>query len=84
MQTDDPKNAREAWWKEQTKDGDPVGAPYLAWEAFEAGYRAGAGAETERCAAIVSLARFGEIDGDLRSIIHRIEMNTPAVKDEVE
>lgn len=28
--------------------------------------------ERQRCAAIVQLAREGEIDGDLRSIIHRI------------
>ena len=30
-------------------------------------------AERERCAAIVQLARHGEIDGDLRCIIARIE-----------
>lgn len=29
--------------------------------------------ERERCAGIVKCARFGEIDGDLRSLIHRIE-----------
>lgn len=29
--------------------------------------------ERERCAAIVQAAREGEIDGDLRSIIHRIK-----------
>lgn len=81
MQTDDPKNARELWWKELTKQGDPARRSNLSWEAFEAGYRAGADAEIERCSAIVSLARFGEIDGDFRSLIHRIESNTPAVKD---
>jgi hypothetical protein len=81
MQTDDPKNAREIWWKALIKQGDPSLRANLTWEAFEAGYRAGAGAETERCAAIVSLARFGEIDGDFRSIIHRIEMNSPATKE---
>ena len=81
MQADDPKNAREGWWGELSKKGDPLHQTDL-FKAFEAGYRAGAGAEIERCAAIVSLARFGEIDGDLRSIIHRIESNTPAVKDD--
>jgi hypothetical protein len=30
-------------------------------------------AERERCAGIVQLAREGEIDGDFRSIIHRIK-----------
>ena len=29
--------------------------------------------ERKRCAAIVQAARHGEIDNDLRSIIHRIE-----------
>ncbi len=39
-------------------------------------------AETERCAAIVQLAREGEIDQDFRSIIHRIESHSPAAKDD--
>lgn len=30
-------------------------------------------AERERCAAVVQLAREGEIDGDFRSLIHRIK-----------
>lgn len=30
-------------------------------------------AERDRCAAIVQLAREGEIDGDFRSLIHRIK-----------
>lgn len=84
MQPEDPKNAREAWWKELTKQGDPARRTNLSWEAFEAGYRAGADAELTRCAAIVSLARFGEIDTDFRSIIYRIESHCPALKDKDE
>jgi len=34
-------------------------------------------AERARCAEIVQLARFGEIDGDFRSLIHRIENPDP-------
>lgn len=42
-------------------------------EIFEAGIEAGMNAERKRCADIVQLARDGEIDGDFRSIIHRIK-----------
>lgn len=41
----------------------------------------GRSAETERCRRIVERARFDEIDGDFRSIIHRIESHTPAEAD---
>lgn len=34
--------------------------------------------ERARCAAIVQRAREGEIDGDLRSIIHRIQTGGPS------
>ena len=40
--------------------------------------RAAVDAERERCAEIVSLARFGEGDRDFRSIIHAIESQIPA------
>lgn len=35
-------------------------------------------AERERCSRIVERARFGEIDTDFRSIIHRIDSQLPA------
>jgi hypothetical protein len=35
--------------------------------------RAALAAERKRCAGIIQLARFGEIDGDLRCLISRIE-----------
>ena len=38
-------------------------------------------AERERCYAIVEKARFGEIDGDFRSLLHRIESQTPVDSD---
>lgn len=38
-------------------------------------------AERERCRAIISRARHGEIDGDLRCLISRIEGGEPADAD---
>lgn len=35
-------------------------------------YEAGISAERDRCYAIIERARFGEIDRDWRSILHRI------------
>lgn len=41
-------------------------------------------AERKRCIAIVSAARFGEIDGDLRCLISRMEGGKPFPEDKQE
>jgi hypothetical protein len=33
--------------------------------------------ERERCLRILRAARYGEIDGDIRSLIHRIDCGAP-------
>lgn len=56
----------------------------LQWEAaralreLTAAVNEEVAAETSRCVAIVQQARFGEIDGDFRTIIHFIENPLPA------
>lgn len=52
---------------------DPVNGVCQAGETWD---RATA-RERKRCAGIVKAARFGEIDGDLRSLIGRIERGEP-------
>lgn len=41
--------------------------------AYAEGLDQGVQQERERCAAIVTAARFGELDQDFRAIIHMIE-----------
>ena len=43
---------------------------------------AGRDKERHRCAAIVQVAREGTIDGDPRSVIHRIKSGDPAPQSE--
>lgn len=61
-------------------DYDTLLPPMTASELAEYELRATM-AERDRCAAIVQLAREGEIDGDLRSIISRIRSGLPATVD---
>lgn len=41
--------------------------------AYTEGLEQGIRQERERCAAIVTAARFGELDRDFRAIVHMIE-----------
>ena len=63
-----PAYANSRKWAQQEEHVDGS-----MWAAFMTGFTYARDQERQRTLAIISAARFGEIDGDLRSIRHRIQ-----------
>ena len=59
-----------------------MGGDFIFFDITASAMRMARDDERARCAAIVQLAREGEIDADLRSIIHRIK-NPPSTRKEL-